>query len=183
MADLDNFDVHYWASQYGYEDLPDGRPAHDRGYFTLPEIYRIARWKSPRRAELLNPASCEPDLSPFAEKLTRFVLELGTDLDESVCKAVLLDALPGVGIPTASAILTVADPEWYGIIDVRAWGSLHLLDPQGPFSMPVPVFTPVHYRSYLCMLRQLSQRHACHCRTVDCALYTWGRRHRSLTRS
>jgi len=181
MTGLDNFDVRYWASQYDYEDLPDGRPARDRGHFTLLELYRIARWKSPRRAELLNPTSCEPALSPFAEKLTQFVLELGTHLDESAYEVALLDALPGVGIPTASAILTVADPEQYGIIDVRTWKGLHLLDPQGPFSMRVPVFTPVHYRSYLRMLRQLSQRHACHCRTVDCALYAWNRRRSSLT--
>ena len=33
----------------------------------------------------------------------------------------VLTALPGVGVPVASAILALVDPETYGVLDFRAW--------------------------------------------------------------
>ena len=38
----------------------------------------------------------------------------------------MLTSLHGVSIPTASAILTLIDPQNYGVIDIRVWQVLYL---------------------------------------------------------
>ncbi len=38
----------------------------------------------------------------------------------------LLTRLKGVSIPTASAILTLIEPQNYGVIDIRVWKLLYL---------------------------------------------------------
>ncbi len=38
----------------------------------------------------------------------------------------MLKRLRGIAIPTASAILTLVDPQNYGVIDIRVWKTLYL---------------------------------------------------------
>ena len=49
---------------------------------------------------------------------------LSTDFEKR--RLELLVELKGVAIPTASAILTLIDPENYGVIDIRVWQVLFL---------------------------------------------------------
>ena len=40
----------------------------------------------------------------------------------------LLTTLHGVSVPTASAILTLLDPNRYGVLDIRVWQLLFAID-------------------------------------------------------
>ena len=53
-------------------------------------------------------------LAAFSVRLDDRALELRA-------RVAILTALPGIGVPVASAILAVCEPARYGIIDFRAW--------------------------------------------------------------
>ena len=89
----------------------------ERGYFTKEEFLKIGMWKSPRPKDRYL-KNAEGDIilvskKVFATKFEKRRIELLTSLD-------------GVSIPTASAILTLIDPQNYGVIDIRVWQVLYL---------------------------------------------------------
>lgn len=61
----------------------------------------------------------------------------------------LLSALPGVGHGLASAILTLAFPEDYAVIDFRVWRVM--------FQEEKRVFTPGDYKKYLKEMRRVAK--------------------------
>lgn len=88
-----------------------------KGYFTKQEFLKIGMWKSPRPKQRYLRNSQEKILS-ISKKV------MGTKSEKQ--RIELLTSLDGVSIPTASAILTLIDPENYGVIDIRAWQILYL---------------------------------------------------------
>lgn len=93
-----------------------------RRWLSASELASIYAWKEGGRnrhlRDILGNAKDDTDL---VQELTR---EAMTHRDEYKRIAVL-DRLQGVGIAVASAILTVIDPQAYGIIDRRVWRLLH----------------------------------------------------------
>ncbi len=88
-----------------------------RGYMTKDEFFEVCMWKSPRPKKKY--------LSNSEEKIKEISkLVLSTDSEE--IKIGLLDTLNGISIPVASAILTLMDPQNYGVIDIRVWQILYL---------------------------------------------------------
>ncbi len=88
----------------------------ERGYLTKEEFVNICMWKSPRPKKLyLN--------NPEEEIISVTKQVLSTDSE--ILKIKLLKNLKGIEIPTASAILTILDPDNYGVIDIRAWKLLY----------------------------------------------------------
>ena len=89
----------------------------ERGFLTKEEFVKIGMWKSPRPKNLYlsNP---EEEIISISKKIL-----LSNSEKE---KMALLNTLKGVSIPVASAILTVINPENYGVIDIRDWQLLHL---------------------------------------------------------
>ena len=85
-----------------------------RGYLLKKEFVSIGKWKTERQK-----GRYENNSDEKVEQLTRKALE-ASDKD----KTKILDKLEGVGIPVASAILTVAYPKEYCIIDYRTWRAL-----------------------------------------------------------
>jgi hypothetical protein len=87
-----------------------------QAYFDKPEFLRMCSWKSPRPRRLYESNSDaeirSASVRVFAAKCEREKVEL-------------LTSLRGVGIPTASAILTLTDPDDYGVIDIRVWQLLY----------------------------------------------------------
>jgi len=135
-----------------------------QGYVRAHELYEIARWKSPRRAGLVreNPPH-------VVEEVTGLALSLKDDHPDYA--ADLLTVLRGVSLPTASTVLTVVDPQHFGIIDIRAWNSLSRWRPsefprkrQGAFSLK-------EFVRYLGTIRALAQESGLSCREVDMALW------------
>ena len=89
----------------------------ERGYFNKEEFLRMGMWKSarPKQKYLKN---SEAEIKSTSRKV------LDTKFEKR--RIVLLTKLHGVLIPTASAILTLIDPQNYGVIDIRVWKVLYL---------------------------------------------------------
>ena len=87
-----------------------------QAYFNRPEFLRMCSWKSPRPRHLYQSNSSarirSVSTKVFAAESERERIEL-------------LTSLKGVGVPTASAILTLTDPQAYGVIDIRVWQLLY----------------------------------------------------------
>jgi len=183
---LDGETIREYARRYGYASEPllgDAEPVFPhagdliraRGYLLVKELYAIARWKSPRRAELVHHNS-----SQKIRQVTAKTLALkDTDPGRAVS---LLDGLQGIGIPTASAVLTVVDPRNFGIVDVRVWKTLHRWRPDR-FSPEHGNYWPVRdFERYLKTIRELARSSGLSCREVDMALWQMDRE-RSLRSS
>ena len=87
-----------------------------QAYFNKPEFLRMCSWKSPRPRHLY--------LSNSSAEVRRISIRVFAAESEKE-KIELLTSLKGVGIPTASAILTLTDPHAYGVIDIRVWQLLY----------------------------------------------------------
>lgn len=92
------------------------RPAKARGYLTRGELIRVCRWKSPRATGLVQENGARR-IRAATEAAIRSV-------DERERFHCLL-SLRGVSVPSASALLTMLEPERYGVIDIRVWQLLH----------------------------------------------------------
>lgn len=88
-----------------------------RGYFNKEEFLKMGMWKSPRPKQKYLKNS-EVEVISISEKA------LATKFEKR--KIEFLGKLHGVLIPTASAILTLIEPQNYGVIDIRVWQVLYL---------------------------------------------------------
>lgn len=87
----------------------------------------------------------------------------------------LLTSLKGVSVPTASAILTLIDPERYGVLDIRVWQLLFAIDsvsrnPRGRG------FTFTQWHQYLGELRHYAREFAVSARAVELTLFKYHRK-------
>jgi len=87
-----------------------------QAYFNKPEFLRMCGWKSPRPRRLYE--------SNSAAEIRRVSVKVFASEDERE-KMELLTSLKGVAVPTASAILTLTNPNDYGVIDIRVWQQLY----------------------------------------------------------
>jgi len=154
--------IHLGDSDPRFPCAGDGIRA--RGYVRDDELYEIARWKSPRRAALV-----QKNPPHVIEGVTGLALSLKDEHPDYA--ADLLTVLKGVSLPTASTVLTVVDPQHFGVIDIRAWNSLSRWRPsefprkrQGAFSLK-------EFVRYLGTIRALAQESGLSCREVDMALW------------
>ena len=129
-------------------------------YFANPRlrILQICVWKSPRPVKKYSSGKNKKDV----EKITRKAF---AETDERK-KISMLCELDGVGIPTASAILTVVYPERYATIDYR---SLDELCHRG-YSISKHASLK-SWIDYLKIVRELSEKHNTTPRKVDMALF------------
>ncbi|WP_298433376.1 hypothetical protein [uncultured Jannaschia sp.] len=88
----------------------------DRTYLNKATLHKIAKEKSPRKADLVFNNSDEA-----IERITA----LAFSLNEDAKSMQLLCVLDGVNVPTASAILSWMFPEKWPVIDQRAWRVLY----------------------------------------------------------
>jgi len=94
-----------------------GPRIRERGFIEFNDFYQICMWKSARQKQnYLKNKNIVKNISRkvFAEK-------------EEPLKMKQLLKLKGVGIPTASAILTIVFPDRYAVIDVRCIQMLNKL--------------------------------------------------------
>ena len=137
-----------------------------RGAFTRREFERMCRWKSPRAQHLWRANSA----SRIAA-VSRAVLAAGGER----ARMEWLTSLRGVGVPMASAILTLVDPRRYGVLDIRAWQFLFATRAvtanrrgQG--------FTIGQWEEYLGALRAYARRLGVTARVVEYTLFECHRR-------
>jgi hypothetical protein len=139
-------------------DLAGVRP---RGTFTRAEFLRMCRWKSPR-ARLL----WEKNSPARIRAVSRAVL---ATRDERRRMELLTD-LAGVGVPMASAILTLIDPRRYGVLDIRAWQLLFAIRSVAA-NRRGQGFTIAQWEIYLAALREHARHLGVSARTIEYTLF------------
>jgi hypothetical protein len=141
--------------------IRDLRGVRARGAFTRAEFLAMCRWKTPRSAP-----QCARNPAAVIGRVSEAVLE---SRDERERMERLL-SLRGVGVPSASAILTLVDPRRYGVLDIRAW---QLLFESGCVSRnPSGIgFGLAHWLEYLGVLRTLAAALRVSVRRVELTLY------------
>jgi hypothetical protein len=145
--------------------------ASERGYLTRGEFRAACRWKTPRSA-----GHVERNSDHRVRKATGVALRGATDRE----RIEALVALQGVSVPTASAILTLLDPERYGVIDIRVWQLLHELGVvdgnQAGAGLTVP-----QWEQFLVVIRQYSTLFQVSPRDIERALFAVHREYQSGT--
>ena len=139
--------------------LAVGRAARARGRYTRGEFLAVCRWKTPRSAPLVvrNDARA-------VRLATTVALAAGSGDAE---RTAALLGLRGVGWPTASVLLHVADPDRDPILDVRA---LHALGVRAPSA-----YTFAFWQAYAQAWRAVRATAGVDGRTLDRALWQWSK--------
>ena len=88
------------------------------GEFSRAEFLRMAAWKSPRATP-----HYRKNTPARVRATSRAVLASRSEQR----RLELLMGLEGVSVPVASAILTLIDPQRYGVLDIRVWQLLFAL--------------------------------------------------------
>jgi hypothetical protein len=153
------------ADRYGYDSDDDALSSGRKiaaGDYSIANLKIIIEWKSARVAGLI-----EQNSDVFVAKVLRFATDKRTSERSAIDT---LCGLTGVGIPVASAILTMVYPDKYTIIDFRALEALGVKKGED---------TVEFYMQYLQKCRELAQSHDIDLRTLDRALWQWSKENSS----
>jgi hypothetical protein len=117
-------------------------------FLTGEELNRVFRWKL-RGLHERTAAQRGRNTETAYRLISQAVFEVvGPDLEyESVVRLGLLTALTGVGVPLASTVLALAEPQKYCIVDRQGWRAV--------FGRERESFTPIDYWSYHEAIAQL----------------------------
>ncbi|MGC9778600.1 MAG: hypothetical protein HZR80_05105 [Candidatus Heimdallarchaeota archaeon] len=143
------------------------KEAKNNNIYSKQLLFKIAEWKSHRRSSLCLRNNNNKVNSTFQ------ALESTTNDTERIK---LLRNLQGVGIPVASAILTIYDPKNYGIIDYRVWQILYLYELVDTKPKGVG-FSQADWLKYLQIIRNLANNFKVKARDIDRTLFDY---HKSL---
>lgn len=151
---IENFNIEAQLFKKGVE-------IKERGYLTKTEFLNICLWKSRRPKKRYN-LNEEEDII----EITQLAL---LEKDE-IKKIKLLTSLKGVLIPTASAILSIVNPEDYPIIDKRCVESLNDLK-----IIKWEIINEKNWLIYLDIIRNLGKEVNLTCREVEKGLFAYNR--------
>lgn len=132
------------------------------------DFYAIITWKANRAKTKVKAGLKSANVSPAA-LMTR-VHGISDDRE----KMRLLDDVPGIGTPIASAILTVCYPLRFTVIDYRAWETL--LDLKRVTSKTMPTTIDAYFKEYLPVCERLASEMSVPLRDLDLALWGWSQR-------
>lgn len=151
----------------GDQELIDGlKQVREKGHLTKEEFIRICMWKSARPKQLY--------LSNSEEEIMSISKEVFSTESEEL-KIALLTKLKGVSIPVASSILTLTNPQDYGVIDIRVWQILYLYGevnskPSGQG------FNLNDWLTYLNKLREYAKKFNTSVRRIEISLFYYHRK-------
>jgi hypothetical protein len=131
----------------------------------------MCRWKSPRAQHLWRRNS-----AARIHAVSRAVLATRSERR----RMELLTSLRGVGVPIASAILTLIDPRRYGVLDIRAWQLLFAVRSVAA-NRRGQGFTISQWEEYLAALRQHARRLGVTARAIEYTLFEAHRRRQQGT--
>ena len=165
MTAIDAAWIDYWASRYeqenpGYDDVVLNEVSarvRQRGAYDRADLLTVGRWKTARVLPSLGSNSDE-----MIEDITRTALLAPESIQHRV-----MALLHGVGVPMASSLLMVSNPDVHTVLDVRAVNSLVA---NGELDDPEPESYPP-YLDYLTVCRAITDRCRCGLRRLDRALY------------
>jgi len=155
--------IEYYIDQYDLERtiFELGKIVFKRGWLNKDEFLTICLWKSRRPKKLYDQNSSVDIINK-----TKLCLKEKNELK----RIQLLTELKGVRIPTASAILSVANPTDYPIIDERCIQSLNHL---GQISWTT--ITENNWLEYLQIVRNLAKTHNKTAREIEKGLFAYNR--------
>jgi len=182
---LDHDFVTRWSQRY-LRELPDslrfeeeellavvGPEVQRRGYYTVPELERVNRWKLPTQRNRKKLAENSPT---EIENATKAALAAG----EAMQLYVLRERLHGVSDGVASALLVFPLPLVHTVIDFRVARALEALEAEGQLSdrllwrpHPPDSITSPPYPLYLDACRRLAQQVDASLRDLDRSLWQW----------
>ena len=133
-----------------------------RGHLEHDEFVSICMWKTPRQKNNY--------LANTSSAVRQRTAAIFTSRDDVRVMQSLIE-LKGVAVPVGSALLAVCLPERYGVIDVRAWATLHSweLVPDDSFSS----YDLDAWARYCRVLRRLGDDAELTPREVDKALFAF----------
>ncbi|ADL11770.1 PHP domain-containing protein [Acetohalobium arabaticum] len=146
-----------------------GEKYHDKGYLTKEELYELAYLNSTRSSYHVKKNS--PDR---VKKITEIVYNLADEFSQLT----LLTGLLGVGIPTASAILTSLDEASHTVIDTRVWATLYQM---GYFDTKKESFSADDYIRIINIVRRLANETDLTTAEIGYALFAYDVEHREGT--
>lgn len=159
---IDKAFVETWASKYpvaAERELFErvGPSVAERGHYVRDDFVAVGRWKAARATSRMQRNS-KADI----EDVTRLAF-----CAHDRFKHLVLALLDGVGVPMASALLTVWAPDRFTVIDFRALetlGAFGELDERRP-----------PYPEYLGLCRGIASRTGSDLRSLDRALWQWSK--------
>jgi hypothetical protein len=159
--------IDYWSKRYplGYDDevlKRVGPQVCARGYYDRDDLLVVGKWKLRRSYWPKHKAELESNTDDMIRDVTSEALTAPLPVRHKI-----LIRLNGVGVPVASALLMVWNPDEHTVIDRRAVRSLV---ENGEIDDPAPHAYPP-YTDYLDVCNAISQRCGRCLRTVDRALY------------
>ncbi len=154
-----------WAARYSYvygdvEVLEIGARSGKVGYYTKKDFIAVCDWKTRGRVRRHYEKNTEEDVRKFTQ------IALATP-DEQV-RIVALTVLHGVRVRTASALLHLAAPELYPILDFRTLWSLNC---------EKKYYSIALWLEYLSCCRQLAHNSNVSLRDLDRALWEYSKQH------
>ncbi|MGM0472072.1 MAG: PHP domain-containing protein [Bacillota bacterium] len=143
-----------------------GTAYHQKGYLTKEELYDLAYLNSTRSAYHIKKNG--------ADRIKQ-ITELVYQLDDEFSQLSLLTSLLGVGIPTASAILTCLDEDQHCVIDTRVWATLYQM---GYFKEEKESFVADDYIKIIDIVRRLAEETELSTAEIGYALFAYDVEHR-----
>ena len=139
--------------------------AKEKGFFTKKFLFELFDWKSPRSKGV-----GKKNTNLYVKQISKKFFHLVGDKERMDC----LKKLHGVGIPVASAILTVMDPKNYGVIDYHVWQALfqfeYVREKKDGKNLSVK-----NWLQFLKILRSLAQQHKVNVRDIERTLFDYHR--------
>ena len=135
------------------------------------EFLDICFWKSPRSIR-----QCERNSVKTIESVSHAVFSSRSERK----RLELLTSLYGVSVPSASAILTLTNPDNYGVIDIRVWQLLFRLGSVKQNSGGQG-FRFEHWYHYLKILRHHAKGLGVPVRLVELTLFKYHQNHQKGT--
>lgn len=190
---LSNIDFDYWARRYeedyaddikgdypkfidesGKEHIEESpyfatisESLQRRGHIRKPEFLSMARWKT-RRQWRRYKANTDEEI----QMATKWAMVVPTDR----LKLAILTTLNGIGVPVASAVLTMIYSDKYCVIDFRTWGALKHLSsapgseyPKRPKSFEYSTINS--YLSFLDKIRKIAKERGTTPRKIEMAMW------------
>lgn len=159
IKDIKKYIRLYDTERYLFEVISPKVKAN--GYLSFNDFYQICMWKSarPKKRYLTN--------KNIVEKISkRAFLE-----KDEINRIKILCELDGVGIATASAILTIIYPEKYAVIDIRDLEALNKI-----LGIKInETISIITWTKYLEIMRNLAKENNVTPREIDMALFAMHR--------
>jgi hypothetical protein len=150
-------------------ELAKARQTRRPFYLTVDEFEEVLRWK------LRQQIGRQRDLrAANTEELIRAVTGLALTITHSdseyelELRVGILRSLRGVAVPVASAVLALAFPEKYAVIDFRGWRQI--------FDEKRTTFTIPDYKRYLAAIQRLANELSWPPQEVDLAIWEYDRK-------